>query len=325
MAKELYLYSGVYDFVAQELISQMEENKSEDITIRVNSPGGSVFAGWGIIAKMKEHGTPVNVKVDGVAASFSAYLPVFSDYVECLDVSRIHLHRADGFVNSPEQQEFLDSVNKDLKAKLAARIDAAKLKELKGVTIEDLFDPDQRIEVWLTAKEAKAIRLVNKIVKLNPSQITAYSNLMKIAASIDADGGSPTEKKPIPTKHVMKTLEELKAAHPELYAQAISEGKAFGSAEERDRIRGWEAFRNIDAAAVDAGIKSGKAISGAEIAELSAKAVSPEALKKLTASSAAPLRTDEETPLAEKTETEKELAALEASVRKSVGLKTKTI
>jgi ATP-dependent Clp protease protease subunit len=338
MAKELYLYSPIYDFVAEFLISQMEENKDQDLVIRANTPGGSVFSGWGIVAKMKEHSGNVLMKIDGSVASMGTFCAVFATEVWALDVSRIHLHRANMYVNGPEDQAFLNGINKDLKAKLIQKINPVKFKEITGFTIEDLFDPEKTIEVWLTGKQGKDVGLVDKVVKLNPTEITAMSDRFKVAAELNASeitqymerfriaaDKKPEDQKPNPqsTNTVMTTLEELKSKHPELYAQAVAAGKTTGTTEERDRVRGWEAFRNIDAKAVDEGIKGGKMISANDIAEFTAKALSPEALKKLTASNAAAVTTTETT--IEKTETQKEVDSLEASVRKSVGLdKTKT-
>lgn len=327
MAKELYLYTGIYDFTAEKLISAIEDNKTEDIVIRVNSPGGSVFSGWGIVAKMREHNGHVKVKVDGVAASMSGYLPVFANEVEALDVSRILIHRADGYVRTPEDQEFLDGVNKDLKAKMSVKIDSSKLKELKGVTVDDIFNSEEVLNVWLTGKEAKAIGLVDRIVKLQPAEITAINDRMMISASSESSQEDP-EPKPIqqnpkiqkPINKVM-TFDEFKTQHPALYAQALAEGKTSGSTEERDRVRGWEAFRHIDATAVDKGIKEGKMITATDIAEFTAKALSPEYLKKLTASNAAEVTTAEEDGKV-KTEKEKTITSFMAEVNANLGRKT---
>lgn len=317
MAKELYLYSHIYDFVAESFIAQMEANKTEDVVIRGNTPGGNVFAGWGMIAKIQEHEGKVKMKVDGYVASMGTIVLAFVDDTEALDVSRIHLHRADGYVNSPEDQKFLDGVNKDLRAKLTSKIDADKFSEITGKTIDDLFDSKERIDVWLTAKQAKQVGLIKKIVKLDPTEIAAI-NRMSIAASIEP---------PKPETKVNKnmTLEELKAQHPALYAQIVAEGKTAGKTEgteeERNRIKGWEAFRAIDAAAVDAGIKSGKSITMTEIAEFNAKALSPESLKKLAAE-AAPAVTTAEVSEKEKTEKEKKVSDFAALVNANLGRKT---
>jgi ATP-dependent protease ClpP protease subunit len=321
MAKELYLYSHIYDFVAESFISQMEENRSEDIVIRGNTPGGNVFAGWGMIAKIKEHEGNVKMKVDGYVASMGTIVLTFVDDTEALDVSRIHLHRADGYVNSPEDQAFLDGINKDLRAKLTLKIDAAKLKELKGVTIDDLFNPDKVTDVWLTAKEAKQIGLIKKIVKITPTEIAAI-NRMNIAASINPLAKEEPVKDSNETKvKTNMTLEELKAQHPALYAQAVSEGKTSGSTEERERINAWEAWRNVDAEFVDKNIKEGKAITTNDISLLTAKKMSPEFLAKLTASAPPVLETKPEDGKV-KTEKEKGLADFMAEVNANLGRKT---
>lgn len=321
MAKELYLYSHIYDFVAESFIGQMEDNKTEDIVIRGNTPGGNVFAGWGMIAKIKEHEGSIKMKVDGYVASMGTIILAFIEDTEALDVSRIHLHRADGYVNSPEDQVFLDGINKDLRAKLTSKIDAAKLKELKGITIDELFNPDKVTDVWLTAKEAKQIGLIKKIVKISPTEIAAI-NRMSIAASVDPKQEDPKQKESNqPKVKTTMTLEELKAQHPALYAQAVADGKTAGSAEERDRVRGWEAFRHIDAEAVDKGIKEGKAITGSDIAVFTAKAVSPEFLKKLAAAAPPVVETKPEDGKA-KTEKEKAQADFMAEVNANLGRKT---
>ena len=322
MAKELYLYSPIYDFVVEGFISQMEENKSEDIVIRANTPGGNVFAGWGMIAKIKEHEGNIKMKVDGYTASMGTIVLAYVDDTEALDVSRIHLHRADGYVNSPEDQKFLDGINKDLRAKLTSKIDADKFKEITGKSIEDLFDSKDRIDVWLTAKQAKQVGLIKKIVKLDPTEIAAI-NRMNIAASLEQDPpkeSNPTNPKP---SNKVMTLEELKAQHPGLYAQAVAAGKTEGSAEERTRIAAWEAWRNIDAEAVDKGIKEGKQITAAEISIFTAKAVSPEFLKKLSASNAPEVKTKEDEGKV-KTEKDKNISDFMAEVNTNLGRKPET-
>lgn len=309
MEKELYLYSPVYDFVAKDLIAAMEENKGGDITIRSNTPGGSVFAGWGIIAKMQEVGN-VKIKVDGLAASMGCYMLLFADKVECLDISRFILHRADGYVGSEEDQKFLDDVNKDLRAKITSKIDAAKLKELKGVTINDIFNPETRLDVYLNAKEAKAIGLVDKINKVNPSEIKAFNEKFFAIAA---------EHEPIKTpepKPKTMTLEKLKAEHPEIYAKAV----ATGVAQEKDRVEACMAFIEIDAVGVKAAIEAGKPLSQKQMADFALKAMSKNTLKKVEADSADTVETDE-VDGKEKTEKEKKIAAFEKEAKKDLGLK----
>lgn len=311
MSKELYLYSPVYDYVVADLLAQMEENKTEDITVRVNSPGGSVFAGWGLIAKMQELGN-VTMQVDGFVASMSLYMLLFADNVTCLDVSKGVLHRADMYVSSAEDQAFLDSVNKQLKEKLTAKIDAVKLKELKGVSIADIFNPDQRIDVALNAKEMKAIGLVDKIVKVNPSEVKALN-----ARFYDVAAHSNTD----PLKNPIMTKDELKSKHADVYAAILAEGVEKGIATEKDRVEACLAFIDIDPAGVKAAIEAGKPLTQKAMADFTVKALSKENLKKISADNADKTITDE-VATKEKTEKEKELAAFEAGARKNLGVVT---
>src|SRR5690606_37162636 len=139
--------------------------------------------------------------------------------------------------------------------------------------------------------------LIKKIVKLNPTEIAAI-NRMNIAASAE----QPLVTKEQPNNKVM-TLEELKAQHPALYAQIHAEGKAAGVSEERERVTQWQNLRHIDAQSADSGIKEGKTVTPAVVTEFMAKALSPEALKKLAAEAAPPVTTVE---FSEKEKTEKE-------------------
>jgi len=310
MAKELYLYSGIYDFVAQEFIQSLDDNMGNDVSIRINSPGGNVFAFWGMAAKMGEHGN-VTIKVDGSAFSSAANLLLYAKRVEALDVSKAMFHRADMIVETPEQQTFLDEVNADLKAKMKAKIDGKKLKELKGITIDQLFDPEQRINLFLDAKEMKQLGLISKISKVNPSDVSAFNDsLYKIAAQaddIELGNKNKNEKE--------MTIEKLKAEHPDLFKEV----KALGATEEKDTIDAWMQFIDIDPEAVAKGIEEGKPISGKVMAEFARKAMNITALKGAEEESAKALETNEETEKA-KTDKEKEIAAFEAEAKSHLNL-----
>lgn len=311
MAKELYLYSGIYDFTAEDIISSMEENKSENILIRVNSPGGSVFSGWGIIAKMGEHEGEVNVKIDGIAASMAAILVVFADSVEMLDVARIMIHRADMYVSSPEQQAFLNSVNRDLKAKLLSKVNPERFREVTGFSIDEVFDPEKRIDVWLTAKQSKEIGLVTKIVKVKPEEAKAVNDaIYKVAAQLN----DPKQSTKI-TDNKMTTVDELKAQHPALYALVVADGVS----KERDRVGAWLAFAKVDIEAVTTGIKEGKDLSQTAMAEFTVKSLSAQNLEKIKSDNPTSVKTTEVVP----TETAKaeKSKAFDAEMKSLLNLK----
>lgn len=302
MAKEILLYSGIYSFVAEELIVAMEENMGSPITMRVNSGGGDVHSTWGIIAKMIEHGD-VSIKVDGAAMSSASNLLMYAKSVEALDVSNFVLHRADGYISNPDDQAFLDKVNKDLKAKMTAKIDADKFLAITGYTIEQLFNPETRINVYLSAKQMKEIGVVTKINKVNPSEIKAFNEQMRIAANHQIE-------KPV-NKNSM-TLAEFKAQHPAIYAEAVAEGIA----KEKDRVEAFMVFAEADIAGVKKGIEDGKEMSSKMMAEFSMKVMAKGKLANVKEDGADPIVTDPAgTP---KTDAEKKIAAFEAEVKKNL-------
>ncbi len=309
MTKELYLYSPIYDYVAEALVKAMEDNKGSDIVIRSNTPGGNVFSGWGIIAKMQElqrDGKDVTIKVDGAAMSMGFAMLPFASNVEALDVSTFMMHRASMYVSNQEDQDLLNKVNKDLQAKLNSKIDNKKLKAMKGYTVDELFAAEERINIFLTSKEAKQIGLVDKIVKLNPQEIEAFtSKFFDIAAESTEE--NPIKPKPLNSQKM--NIEKLKAENPEVYNQIF----AAGVAKEKDRTGAWMAFVKIDAEAVAKGIKEGAELSATAMAELSLKLVSAAALKTIAADSKTAVETDE--PEAVKTEKEKTVSAFEEKVK----------
>lgn len=320
MAKELYLYSPIYDFVAQEFIEQMEAAKAEDVEVRVNTPGGSVFAGWGMIAKMGEHKGEVKMKVDGLAASMGCYMLLFADKVEALDVSNFMLHRADGPTSTQEDKDFLDMVNSQLRAKLESKIDSKKLKQIKGVTIKSLFEDEDAPDLFFTAQEAKQIGLIDKITKVNPTELKAFNKRMYAIAAVH----TPTSiRKPSKTKPMAKVKMNSKLMQ-EKYPKSCAKLIADAIKAERDRVEACLVFVEIDAKAVKKAIESGKAMSHKQMAEFALKAKSPDALTKIEGEAATIVTTvvkDGEGK--ELTVAQKDLAEFEGIVRSSVGLKTK--
>ena len=175
MKNLILLYFQIWDFIAMEFIQKLNEYEGQDATVRINSPGGNVFAGWGMIAALKEFTGKLTVKVDGVAASMACYLVLFAENVECVDVSRFMLHPARGYVETDEDQLFLDGVNNDLKAKMKKKFDEVLFEKVTGHSIDSMFKDN--IDIWLTAKQAKQLGMVKKINRLDPADQQAFINL----------------------------------------------------------------------------------------------------------------------------------------------------
>tara|TARA_R110000796_G_scaffold60642_9_gene140319 strand:- start:8394 stop:9341 length:948 start_codon:yes stop_codon:yes gene_type:complete len=272
MAKELYLYNPIYSYTAEDFMRSLEENKDEEITLRMNTPGGSVFDGYGMLAKMKEHGN-VTIMLDGMAASMGAFMLPFAKKVIAYDLAKVMIHRADAYTGGDETRiKNLADINKTLRAKFEKRVDKDKFLEVTGKTFDDVFNASERLDIWLTAKDAKKIGLIDEVRVMTP----------EIQASISASmGGGFTAITPIKEKIIIEnmTKDEFKAKHPEVFASVVSDARE----SEQERVEAWMSFQDTDKEAVTAGIASGKEPSTKEIIAFAQKAIAQATVKALEA------------------------------------------
>jgi len=291
MAKELYLYTNISDWSAERFIASLEENKNENITLRMNTDGGDPQAAWGMIAKMKEHRKDVEIKVDGAAFSSGAFMLPYATRVEGLEVSRYLIHRAaywnEGNLTDTQKSE-LAAMNADLRKAIEQKIDVKKFEAIAKVTLDDVFDPARRVDVFLNAEQAKEIGLIQKITPINKVAASTLlsTNYQRAMAQYTAAAPQPIIEN---QNYNTMTLQELKAANPKLYNEIFNEGVVA----ERDRVEACLVYIDIDAKGVKAAIEGGKPLSAKQMAEFALKQNSPEALNKLKAEAGAAPETEE--------------------------------
>jgi len=314
--KQILLYTPIFSFTAESFVDKITniEDKNEDITIRVNSPGGSVFAGWSMIAAMQEHKGSIKMKVDGVAASMAAYMTLFADEVEALDVSRFLFHRADGYTENEDDKKELLAINDIIKKQMQKRMNPDTFKEVSGVGFDELFDMSKRKDVWLSAKQLKQIGLVDKIVRLEPKEIEAMNETFYAFSNFEQgsleSGGTDkkAESNNNDKKIVTMTKQEIKAQFPEVYAEIVKEG----TLSERDRVAAFMEFADIDPEATKKSIVDGIEMSQKYMAEMTKKFISAEKLATIKEESQKPVEvkaTDDKPEDVEAANFEKEVFA----------------
>lgn len=290
--KSLLLYTGIYSYTAEMFVEKMKQvDNDEDLEILINSPGGSVFAGWSIIGPLNERKGKNIAKVYGDASSMAFYMLLFMDEVYAIDASTFLVHRADGYVSNDEERKFLSDINKTLRIKMEKRIDAKLFEEATGTTFDELFAEDKRKDVFLSAKQAKKIGLIKDIIRIEPRQLKAMSERFVALADFESQGseenpqGSEAHKQEINNNQKLEkmTYQELKSNHPDIFnaihAEGVKVGVEQGKADEKDRIQAFLEFIDIDAATVTAAINEGKEMTRQFMAEMTRKSLSPDALK----------------------------------------------
>ena len=301
------------------------DSGADQITLRVNSLGGSVHAGYGLVAKIDESAVPINIKVDGVAASMAAFACVFAKSVECLDVSEFIFHRADMWSPTDSEKEYLRGVNAKMRKKMESKIDSELWASVTGVTYDQMFDENQRLDVVVDAKKAKKLGIVKKINVLSPVEAKAISamsdkyitadessrfdNVFKqIRAAAESIPENRPENKPVNPKPIIKmTIDQLKAEHPDVFAAAVKQGVQA----ERDRVGAYMVYADVDIDGVKKGIESGEAISQTAMAEFTRKAISADLKKGATAETTKTVITD-----APETDEQKQAKEIEAAAKR---------
>ncbi len=308
----------------------MESAKDEDITIRLNSNGGSPEDGYGMIAKFKEHTGGKKVKVDGKALSMGLYFCCFADDVEALDVSEFLLHRAaypewmekDSRIMTDEMWASLDRMNAKLRQAFEAKIDVDKFTEIFDVTLDEVFSNDGQVDVYMTAEQAMEIGLIDTIVEITPEIREAVARRdMQVAAYVNKEKLEAAKKKNKPKSNQNQSkmnIDKLKAEHPDVYNEVFEAGKTA----EKERVNSLLAWVEADNEQVIKAVKDGTQMTASLQNELAVK------LAKLGNLQALEKEGKENNPGAgaehgtkEKTAEEKEMESFMASVDEKLKLK----
>jgi ATP-dependent protease ClpP protease subunit len=305
--KEIFLYNGFYDYTMQALIQEMQLQKDmDDISVRMNSGGGSVFSAQGFFKEMqsrRESGKTTTILVDGNASSCGFFSLYYADKVKILSTTKALAHRADMYIENESDQNLVDKTNDELKTLMLSRTTSDRFKEVTGVSIDEIFDRVKRVEVWLTAQNLVDIGLVKteNVMVLTPALAASISKNMS------AYFGDFKEQTNLNSTIIMA---EQNTKTPEA---AI--------ADERDRVSGWMSWLDVDANAVKAGIESGKTITAKEISEFSRKLADKSVLEALAANSITGIETPKTTELTPEAAHSKELEDFEKKLNDVANIK----
>lgn len=150
---------GVTASRVRDELSEMDDE--EELTVRINSPGGDVFEAQAIRAMLSRRKGAVNVQIDGVAASAASWLATVGTKVQIADGAMLMIHNpwtaAVGDKNEMiETAKLLDKVGSQIAESYAAR---------SGMPLQNVAKA-MDAETWYTAKEAVDVGLADSIVEV---------------------------------------------------------------------------------------------------------------------------------------------------------------
>lgn len=179
-ATEIDLYDeiGAWGITARDFRNKLKDT-SGDITLRINSPGGSVMDGIAIYNDLLAHKGNVRVEITGVAASIASIIAMAGKEIAIADNAFLMIHNAfiEAIGNKEELSDLVTVLSKidDSMARTYASRTGAGIR-----TIKQMMDD----ETWFTGKEAKEAGFATEILK--PAEAQAKFDLSVFAQVPDA-------------------------------------------------------------------------------------------------------------------------------------------
>ena len=246
---ELFVYGDIADSVywdevgAKEFVADLSKVTSNDITVRINSGGGSVFAGFAMYNSLKQHKASITVRVDGLAGSAASIVAMAGDKIIMPLGSMMFIHNSWTVTagNSGELKEH---------AEMLSKIDTTMLEVYKAktgldeATIKDLMDKDS----WLTATDAKNLGFATDIEDISVAASLDGKNLVFRSVKFDYDklpknglkidiGASVVEANTNQKKEIQMKFEDVKAQFANELKALTDEAYVNGVKAENQRLK----------------------------------------------------------------------------------------
>lgn len=143
---------------ASWLNEQLAALQAPSVELHINSPGGDVFDAIAILNALRSYDKPIDVIVDGLAASAASFIAQAGDTVTMMPNSQMMIHDAAGFcmgnaADMDEMSALLDKQSANIADVYAMR---------SGVATDD-WRTAMKTETWYTADEAVAAGLADKV------------------------------------------------------------------------------------------------------------------------------------------------------------------
>jgi len=148
-------------------------NKEKEIILEVNSPGGSVYAGFEIYSLLRQAGVPVRAEIQSIAASATSVVVAAADTVAISPVGQIMIHLPTTYTSGnqhdhTESLQMLDAITDSI---LNAYIVKSKGKASRN-ELRRMMDK----ETFLTAQQALKYGLVDEIIGADANAVPSPMN-----------------------------------------------------------------------------------------------------------------------------------------------------
>lgn len=270
----------------QEFVRDLERLNGKDVTVRINSGGGDVFAAHAIHNQLVAYKGRVTVIIDGLAASAATIVAMAGQKIIMPSNSMMMIHNPaigmDDYYTAEDLQKYVDALTA-IKGSIVAAY--KKRCKLSSEELEILMDA----ETWMGAQECLDKGFADEIngsietvlngntLIINSAKydLTAYKNAASIKSCINEKENNMSRLEEILDSLGLKIVDSPKAKNTTVQvATPVSPQPTDNSAAieaavaaERQRIVDLEALDSGDNAAVKAIINQAKA-DGKTVAEV---------------------------------------------------------
>ncbi|WP_278834029.1 ATP-dependent Clp endopeptidase proteolytic subunit ClpP [Porphyromonas cangingivalis] len=165
MDRIIFLGAPINDYVANVIQAQLlfldTSDPGKDISIYINSPGGSVYAGYGIYDTMQYISCDVSTICTGMAASMASVILVAGEKGKrfALPHSRVMIHQPLGGMQG--QASDLEIAAREI---LRVKQELYKIiSDHSGMSVEQV-ERDSDRDYWMTSEEALKYGMIDKVL-----------------------------------------------------------------------------------------------------------------------------------------------------------------
>ena len=161
-SNEFLLYGEIGGWTGEvssmAVIGWLNERAGQNVTVRVNSPGGDVFEGVAIYNALQRHDGEVTIIVDSLAASAATIIMMAGDQIRMAENATMMIHpawtfAAGGAEDFVKEASILQGIDANIIATYAARTGRPA----------DEITPLVEAETWMSAQEALDGKFIDSI------------------------------------------------------------------------------------------------------------------------------------------------------------------
>lgn len=226
---EIYIYDVIADakyfdddpvITAKSFIADLKAlGKVKNIELRINSPGGSVFAAYAILSALKRSKAKIHVTIDGIAASAASVIAMAGPVTMPAN-AMIMIHNPVTYARGDG-----DTMRKAAEALDRIRDGIVSVYQSKTKMEAELLTAMMADETWMTAAEAKEMGFADEVtaaVEIAARfDMSGYRNPPAALATNLAPVIGATEQ-----GDTVMNLQELKEKHPGLVEEIRNEATA---------------------------------------------------------------------------------------------------